>query len=144
MKVLASVARVCCDLFQTTFQKEALPAAAWNARNMLALWVWIGYCSASQENSKRIHEEALRDALGLPDPLSEMSKLSGTENEFGESARKKIVDVAREKLGTESLDANFERVAAAAKQVDMDKIFRPHNIQLSKFAHPTAFLVIGT
>src|ERR1700682_291513 len=52
MKVLASVARVCCDLFQTTFQKEALPAAAWNARNMLELWVWIVYCSASQENAK--------------------------------------------------------------------------------------------
>ena len=32
IKVLMSVARVCRDLFQTTIQKEALPAAAWNAR----------------------------------------------------------------------------------------------------------------
>jgi hypothetical protein len=39
-KILISVARVCQDLLDT-MAKEALPAAAWNARNLLELWVWI-------------------------------------------------------------------------------------------------------
>jgi hypothetical protein len=142
-KLLASVARVSYDLRQTIEQKEALPAAAWNARNLLELWIWIEYCTASQENARRFYEDALRDALGLTESLSKMHKLTGIENEFEDEARKKLAEVALKKLGIESLDTNYERVAAAAKNVGLEDWYAACNANLSKFAHPTAVLVVG-
>jgi hypothetical protein len=142
--LLASVARVCHDLRQTIEQNEALPAAAWNARNLLELWIWIEYCTASRENAKRFYDDALRDALGLTESLSKMHKLTGIENGFEDEARQKLAEVALKKLGSESLDTNYERVAAAAKKVGLQDWYAACNAHLSKFAHPTALLVVGT
>jgi len=142
IKMLLSVDRVCHDLLQTT-EQEALPAAAWNARNLLELLVWIKYCSASRANAWRFHEDALRDALGLTESLSKMCELAGVKNEFEASARKKVDDLALEKLGVKSIDSNYERVSNAAKCVGLDDLYNAWNKHLSKFAHPTALLVIG-
>jgi hypothetical protein len=63
VKVSLSVGRVCLDLLATT-ETKALPAAAWNARNLLEFWVWTKYCSG-RENARRFHEDAVRDMKGL-------------------------------------------------------------------------------
>src|SRR5258708_14954405 len=141
--LLASVARVCHDLRQTIEQKEALPAAAWNARNLLELWIWIEHCTASQENARRFYEDALRDALGLTESLSEMCKLTGVVNEYEDEARRKLAEVALKEHGIASLDTNYERVARAAKKVGLQEWYAACNAHLSKFAHPTAGLVVG-
>jgi hypothetical protein len=141
--ILASVARVCHDLLQTIEQKGALPAAAWNARNLLELWIWIEYCSASQEYARRFYEDALRDALGLTESLSKMCELTGTVNDFEDQARKTLARVALKEHGVESLDTNYEKVAAAAKKVGLHEWYGACNAHLSKFAHPTAVLVVG-
>jgi hypothetical protein len=142
-KVLASVARVCHDLLQTIEQKEALPTAAWNARNLLELWIWIEYCSASLENAHRFYEDALRDALGLTESLGKMCELTGTANDFEDQARKTLAQLALKEHGVESLDTNYEKVAAAAKKVGLHEWYGACNAHLSKFAHPTAVLVAG-
>lgn len=142
VKILQSVDRVCQDLFKTT-EQEALPAAAWNARNLLELWVWIKYCSASRDNARRFHEDALRDVQGLTDSLWKMRELIGGRDDVLDSARQRIRQVARSKLGVEVLDSDYLRVAEAARCVGLDKWYIPHNTYLSKFAHPTAGLVIG-
>jgi|SRR5579859_985013 len=141
-KLLESVNRVCRDLLNTIGQ-EALPAAAWNARNLLELWVWIKYCSASRENARRFHEDALRDVQGLTDSLSKMCELRGIQNQFEQTARKKIAEVALSELGLQSIDSNFIQVSQAAANVGLDKWFSACNKHLSKFAHPTAGLVLG-
>jgi hypothetical protein len=142
-KILASVARICHDLLQTIEQKEALPAAAWNARNLLELWIWIEYCTASRENAKRFYEDALRDALGLTESLSKMCNLTGAVNDFEHQSRTKLAEIALNELGVESLDTNYEKVAAAAKNVSLHDWYVACNAHLSKYAHPTAVLVIG-
>lgn len=140
--ILASVARVCRDLLKTIEQEGALPAAAWNARNLLELWIWTEYCTVSRQNAKRFYEDALRDGLGLTESLSRMAKLTGTVNDFGDQARKKITETALKEHGIE-LDTNYEKVATAAKNVGLGEWYGACNAHLSKFAHPTAGLVVG-
>lgn len=141
-KILLSVDRVCGDLLKT-IEQEAVSGAAWNARNLLELWIWIKYCGASRENAHRFHEDTLRDMQGLTDALSKMHAERGIPNKFEASARKKIVEVAREKLGLDSLDSSYLHVADAAKSIGLADTFGSTNKLLSKFAHPTAGLVLG-
>lgn len=141
-KILISVGRVCHDLLKT-IEQEALPAAAWNARNLLELWIWIKYCSASRDNARRFHEDSLRDIQGLTESLSKMSELIGSRNEFVASAQQKIGEIALEKFGLESIDSSYTKVAEAARSVGLDNWYFPNNAHLSKFAHPTAGLVVG-
>ena len=100
-KILLSVERVCRDLLKTT-EQETVPAAAWNARNLLELWIWIKYCAASRENARRFYEDVLRDMQGLTDALSKLHALRGIPNQFEASARMKIGEVARDNLGLTS------------------------------------------
>jgi hypothetical protein len=81
IKVLLSVNRVRIDLLKT-MQEETVSGAAWNARNLLELWVWLKYCSASRENARRFYEDALRDAQGMTDSLAKLHALQGIPNEF--------------------------------------------------------------
>ena len=140
-KLLIGVARICQDLLHTT-NKEALPAAAWNARNLLEIWVWIKYCSVSRANARRFHEDALRDMFGMAESLSKMHETAGVRNDFEAAFREKATDVAAE-WGIYAFDSNYLRVMEAAKSVGLDNWYGPCNAQLSKFAHPTAGLIIG-
>jgi hypothetical protein len=141
-KILISVTRICQDLVDTT-EKPALPAAAWNARNLLELWIWIKYCSASRENAWRFHEDALRDMKGLTESLAKMQTTAGIRNEFETKARQKVSEVALANLGISSLDSKYLQVSVAAKAIGLDTWYGPCNGYLSKYAHPTAGLVIG-
>jgi hypothetical protein len=142
VKIIESVSRICRDLLDT-MDREALPAAAWNARNLLELWVWITYCSASRDNAWRFHEDALRDMTGLTESLAKMSELVESVNKYVPEAQQKIQILASEQLGMSAIDSKFLNVAEAAKAVGIDNWYSPCNKHLSKFAHPTAGLVIG-
>jgi len=134
-----------CVLLLEAIGKERLPAAAWLARNLLELWVWIKYCGVSRENAWRFHEDALRDLRGLMEQVKKSGDAVGIEDETSVIAAQRIKDVASEKLGLENIDSNFLAVtnAAKAKGVDLGDLFAPHHRVLSKFAHPTAGLVHG-
>jgi hypothetical protein len=80
---------------------------------------------------------------GLTDALSKLYALQGIPNEFEIPTRMKIAEVARDKLGLNSLDSNYTRVADAAKGVGLGDFFASNYKFLSKFAHPTAGLVLG-
>jgi hypothetical protein len=140
-KLLVSVDRVRYDLLKT-MEQNAVSGAAWNARNLLELWIWLKYCAASRENARRFHEDALRDMRGLSDALSKMHTQQGIPNEFEASARVQF-ELAREKFGLDSLDSDYLRVGDAAKAVGLADQFGSTNKFLSKFAHPTAVLVVG-
>lgn len=85
-KISLSIGRVCIDLFKST-EQDALPAAAWNARNLLELWVWTKYCSTSRANARRFYEDAIRDAKGIADMHSRMCQAPGVNDEFGASSQ---------------------------------------------------------
>lgn len=129
-----------------TMDEERLPAAAWVARNLLELLVWVKYCQVSRENAWRFHEDALRDAKGLVDAHAKSCGAMGIENETSAAiAAERLQQVASEKLGLEEIDSDFLAVSKAAKApgVDLGDGFGPFHRSLSKFAHPTAGLVHG-
>jgi hypothetical protein len=139
-----AIERNCGQLLET-MDKDRLPAAAWLARNLLELLVWVKYCGVSRENAWRFHEDALRDAKGLMDAHAKSCAAMGIENETAAIAAERLQQVASEKLGLEEIDAEFLAVSKAAKApgVDFGDRFGPFHRSLSKFAHPTAGLVHG-
>lgn len=134
-----------CEELLETFGKDRLPAAAWIARNLVELLVWIKYCGVSRENAWRFHEDALRDVKGLTELHAKICAAMGIEDETSAISAQRIKEVATQKLGREDIDSNFLAVAEAAKTagVDMGDRFGPFHRFLSKFAHPTAGLVHG-
>lgn len=141
-KLIQSVARVGSDLLAATDSPEALPAVAWNARNMVELAVWIRYCGKSETNARRFHVDALRDGKGLIRSLAQLNKLIGRRYEEEASSHEKLDEIAQ-KMGLDSIDSDYERVSSAAKEVGLSEWYLPTNKFLSKFAHPTAILVVG-
>jgi hypothetical protein len=139
-----AVERNCAQLLET-FDKDRLPAAAWLARNLLELLVWVKYCGVSRENAWRFHEDALRDAKGLVDAHAKSCAAMGIENDTAATAAERLQQVASEKLGLEEIDSGFLAVSHAAKApcVDLGDRFGSFHRSLSKFAHPTAGLVHG-
>jgi hypothetical protein len=142
--LIESVERNCGELLET-FGKDRLPAAAWVARNLLELWVWVRYCSVSRETAWRFHEDALRDVKGLTELHDKIFDAMGMDKEIAAIASQRIRDVASEKLGLEDIDSHFLAVANAAKTegVGLGDRFGALYRSLSKFAHPTAGLVHG-
>jgi len=139
-----AVERNCSQLLET-FDKDRLPAAAWLARNLLELLVWVKYCGVSRENAWRFHEDTLRDAKGLMDAHAKSCAAMGIAHETAAIAAERLQQVASEKLGLEEIDSGFLAVSQAAKApgVDLGEKFGPLHRSLSKFAHPTAGLVHG-
>ena len=139
-----AIERNCAQLLET-FDKDRLPAAAWLARNLLELLVWVKYCGVSRDNAWRFHEDALRDAKGLMEAHAKSCAAMGIENETAAIAAERLQQVAAEKLGLEDIDSEFLAVSKAAKApgVDLGDRFGPLHRSLSKFAHPTAGLVHG-
>src|SRR5437870_5208709 len=125
-KILQSVHRTCRDLLKT-MEQDAVSAAAWNARNLLELWIRIKYCAASRTNARRFYEDTLRDMQGLSDSLSKLHEIRGLGNEFEAAAAQKIAEVASDKLGLSSLDGAFERVSDAAKSIGQEQWFSANN-----------------
>lgn len=142
--LVESVERNCDELLET-FGKNKLPAAAWLARNLLELLVWIKYCGVSRDNAWRFHEDAFRDWKDLIKLNARTCEAMGIEDETAATAAQRIKDVASEKLGLEDVDTKFLAVARASEAlgVDLGAQFAPSYRFLAKFAHPTAILVHG-
>ena len=144
IKLLRSVEGNCRELLRT-IGEDGLPAAAWVSRIFLELWVWIKYCGATRGNAWRFHEDALRDLKGLSGIIRKGCELQGIEDETFASRTQRIKNVASKQLGIDDVDTNYLAVerAAAAEGVNLGPQYSASNRILSKFAHPTAGLVIG-
>jgi hypothetical protein len=53
------------SLIDEALHDKDLPGAAWLARNLLELLVWVKYRGISRENAWRFHGDVLRDLKGL-------------------------------------------------------------------------------
>lgn len=139
-KLIISIEKNCQELLRS-MDEEWLSETAWIARNLLELWIWANFCAASRENASRFYEDALRDVKGLCDSLNKVAAPRGLR---ALDADITLAQVASTKLGITELDAKFLNVSDAAKAVGLlEDWYAPLNRMLSKFAHPTAGLVIG-
>jgi hypothetical protein len=139
-----AVERHCKQLFATLGQ-DRVPAAAWLARNLLELWVWVRFCGVSRENAWRFHEDALRDAKSMLEAQGQICEFLGFEDEVSGIAAQETGEADSDHLGVGDLGANYLAVAKAATApgVELGAQFGPLFRSLSRFAHPTAGLIHG-
>jgi len=141
--LMQGVERNCEELLET-MGKDRLAAAAWIARNLLELLVWVKYCGTSVENASRFHEDALRDLKGLTELHGKICDGAGIENETAADTAQRINELASGKLGLAEIDSKYLTVAKASKTEGIAlPCFQPFHQFLSKFTHPTAALVHG-
>lgn len=125
----------------------SLSEAAWRARSLLELYIWIEYCCRSRENAKRFWDDAGRDMNELLKSYltatryvphmaysaSRISELERSREILLESAANMQIDIEEE---------SYKRVSKAAEELDR-KVFPLLNKILSKFAHPTAAAIVA-
>jgi len=140
-EIILNIGQLSQELLKSA--QDFLPHSAWNTRNLLELWIWPKYCCAARENAWRFHEDCLRDSQGLTNSYVKMCELIGHSREMESELRARLATVARAKLGLDSIDAEYKRVAEAARTVGLQEWFVAYNQFLSKFVHPTAFFVVG-
>ena len=117
---------------------------AFNNRNLLELLIWSEYCCMSLENGLRFADDAVRDYAGGVLAAQQMAAGWGDQKSL-EGAEQLLANhaVRARALGIDPEDCRFLRVNAAAKELgpEAELSFKCINNSLSKFVHPTAFVV---
>ncbi|MBF0356394.1 MAG: hypothetical protein HQL43_14265 [Alphaproteobacteria bacterium] len=119
---------------------------AWRARNLLEISVWSSYCARSKENARVFYEDAGRDAVDLCKVLSEWGKATSQENDWLDPIEEAKLEISQRATaeGIGSLDGPYKQVRKAASACGFGDHFNVHNKLLSKYAHPTAMLVVAS
>lgn len=126
-------------------KEDDLSLLAWHARNLLEFSVWASYCAASDENTGRFYADAGRDGLDLLRSLGNWGEKRDDDPEWAAQfavAKGALVASAEEK-GLGSLDDPYVKVRDAAKECGLQEHFAVTYKFLSKFAHPTALVLLG-
>ncbi len=124
-------------------EDEYCSAIAWYARNLLELYVWAKYCTASEENARVFYEDEVRDSLDLVNQIETWGETTKQGADWlaifppAKDRLKKNADLQ----GIEDLDDNYSRIAKIAREMGIHLEFGVSNKLLSKYAHPTALLV---
>jgi hypothetical protein len=123
------------------YSEEQLTTLAWAARNLLEVSIWIDYCNLSEDRAKRLYDDAMRDLYGLSRAVHRIFELkAGTKDKGLEDKISEFSAFARS-MGVDDLADDFKPVSDAARDVGRYEEFRGLNKLLSKFAHPTAWVV---
>ena len=125
--------------------KDDLALVSWRARNLLELSVWSTFCAKDRSKSRQFFEDLGKDASNLLNAFQAWGEATNQSPDWfqsGANSRDGLADRARLR-GVESIDGKFMGVADAAKQIGITHHFNVMNKLLSKFAHPTAFLILG-
>lgn len=129
--------------------KDNLSTLAYLVRNLLELNVWIGYCRMSKSNARRFYEDRWKDGVGLQRALENLvGALPAVPNlseiQSAMAGFEKTLQQTAATAGISSLDDDYTRVAKAADELGYRAFFVALNTFLSKFAHPTAMMVLAS
>jgi hypothetical protein len=121
-----------------------ISSLAWHARNLLELCVWSLYCTKQRDNARRLYEDAGRDILDLSNAYKKNDETAGETDLLNAlaHAEKELRERAASE-GIEALDKSYMRVDNAAEECGMLSRYRISFKMASKFAHPTAMLILA-
>jgi hypothetical protein len=125
--------------------KDDLALLSWRARNLLELSVWATFCAKDRDNARQSFEDLGRDASNLLKAFETWGEATNQSPDWfqpGMDARDGLANAALVR-GVASIDGKFTDVADAAGEIGIANHFRLMNKLLSKFAHPTAMLILG-
>lgn len=126
---------------ERAFVEKRITKLAWAARNVLELSIWIDYGNLSAANAKRFRDDAARDLYGLSQAIQSLHVSETTlEQPDLKKAQQQLAAFAQS-WGISSLEDDFKKVSAAARELGREKTFVALNKLFSKLAHPTAWAV---
>jgi hypothetical protein len=117
---------------------------AWRSRNLLEISVW-GIYAESRANARRIYEDAGRDINGILDAFIKWNVAAGRAEGRDPlyAAKDAVAENARLVGGIDSIEGKYKPVSEAADELGFGDYFRANYKLLSKYAHPTAMLLLG-
>ena len=124
---------------------KALSLLAWRGRNLLELRIWGAYFCRSEQNARRIYEDAGRDGLDVFKALATWGKVVDQEIDW-ETRLKDADAMLRERAteaGIDDLDGTYKADRDAAQECGLERDYKLQFKVLPKFAHPTAFQLIA-
>jgi hypothetical protein len=113
--------------------RDALAETAWIARNLLELGIWTEWCCTSNENAYRFYVEALQDHASLKTKFPDEEQ----SHDFDEFISEEVTALLPPNLKL----GKILNVSAIAEELGHAN-FASQNQMYSKFAHPTAMLVL--
>ena len=147
-KLSIAVKRGSAELAQS--KGQSLPVLSLLVRNLLELRIWTEFCATSVENAKRFQLDAIRDADDLfkainaigakyPDVTNTAahSQAMGIHGKYSEMRAK--LEAA---LEPGELRGRYMDVRDAAEAMGKGAEYAYYSKVLSKFAHPTALVVM--
>lgn len=119
---------------------------AWRARNLLELSVWSIYCSKSRANAWRFYEDAGRDLMDVFSAFERVGLATNQQPDFFDAFVGAKHDLSKRAAshGIESLEGQYKKVHQASKECEIEDLFNFNYKLLSKFAHPTAMIVLAS
>jgi hypothetical protein len=123
--------------------KSQVQHTAWLSRNLLELLIWCEYCAASESNAQAFSRDTAKDALGFVNAFEKLAFMIPAQDNAGMIVEAKRALSAIAAAESFELDDEFKKVHEAAKELSREHsvLFRNVNVILSKFTHPTAFIV---
>jgi hypothetical protein len=110
-------------------KERPVNAVAWISRNLVELTIWTLFCIESPANARRFFDDSARDSL------DKRLFNGGLQKE-----REGLLQEAQTE-GANDFDDQPGKVREAARVVGKFEAYCSANKLLSKFAHPTAFLL---
>lgn len=133
------------DAYAAPPPKDDLALLSWRARNLLELSVWATFCARDRNQARQFFEDLGRDASNLLRAFQTWGEATNQSPDWfqqGADARDGLANAALER-GVASIDGKFTDVEGAAREIGIAHHFKLTNRLLSKFAHPTAMLILG-
>jgi len=130
------------DLIATRDSHPSIPVVALLSRNILELRIWTEFCIKSEEDASTFHLDAIRDFDDMikrvpSTDLTDYPEAAGLFKQFAD-ARAELEQI----LDPGELDESYQKVRKAAEDIGQLAVFDPVFKVLSKFAHPTAMLIM--
>jgi hypothetical protein len=126
--------------------KDDISLLSWRARNLLELSVWTNFCTKDRDNARRFFEDLGRDANGVLNAFKKWGEATGQSPGWfkpGADARDELSNRAAAR-GVDTIDKRFTDVREAAADIGIGDHFNLAYKFLSKFAHPTAMLILSS
>jgi hypothetical protein len=119
---------------------------AWRARNLLEISVWSIYCAKDTKNARIFYEEAGRDVKNIYEALIKWGEGTSQDSNWLDPIKAAKADISAQATseGIESLEGAYKQVSKVAEECGIGQHFKVDYKMLSKFAHPTAMLILST
>jgi hypothetical protein len=118
---------------------------AWRSRNLFEISIWCSYCAKTKENARVFYEDAGRDVHDTLTAFTKWGRSTSQDSDWIDPLEKAKLDISERAAaeGIESLEGTYTKIENAAQECDIAPHFRLGYKILSKFAHPTAMLIMG-